>query len=370
MERVLRWPGRFRANLVSLRLFKRGIPRVRLSTDDKMALVKLRDSIRHDNLVRFCGLTALEDEFLIVNEFCHRGSLHAAIFKRTTRFREEVKAAIAYDIASAMAYLHSENLVHGTLCSQCCFLDSKWTIKVADWELKRLEHVLRFCKSGGVRNQRRRPFLVRMKESILGLSPEEARSPSAWEFRAAPELLRSNFRAPLNEATDVYAFAFLIFELFCEAEPFADLCQALSPAGVLEAISSRRLRPHCPRQIDRQAIQVMEACWTENAASRPRFESLKKLLDKAFPRRKQMLESMVKNFEQYSQVLERQVTEKELELQERSNRCNAFIRQALPASLAEPLISCESATPSLKRRVGIAVIQLRLSSKVTCERIE
>lgn len=52
----------------------------------------------------------------------------------------------------------------------------------------------------------------------------------------------------------------------------------------------------------------MEACWAENAASRPHFESVKKLLEKAFPRRKQMLESMVKNLEQYSQLLERQVT--------------------------------------------------------------
>lgn len=95
-----------------------------------MALVKLRDSIRHDNLVRFCGLTALEDEFLIVNEFCSRGSLHSALFKRNTRFREEVKAAIAFDVASAMAYMHSEGLVHGTLSSKSCYLDSKWTIKV------------------------------------------------------------------------------------------------------------------------------------------------------------------------------------------------------------------------------------------------
>lgn len=140
-----------------------------------------------------------------------------------------------------------------------------FTLQVSDWELKRLEHALRFCKSGGVRNQRR-PFLMRMKEAILGLSPEEARYPSTWDFRAAPELLRSNFRAPITEASDVYAFAFLIFELYCEAEPFADLCQALSPSGVLEAVRSRKLRPHCPRPIDRQALQVsfdIEVCNSE-----------------------------------------------------------------------------------------------------------
>ena len=116
---------------VGVRMLQMKISKITLKMHQKRVILSLRNRIHHTNLTTFFGLTELDDELLVVSEFCSRGSLAESLQNERLEIGDDVKSAICHDITAAMAYLHSMNICHGFLRSQCCLLDAKWTVKVS-----------------------------------------------------------------------------------------------------------------------------------------------------------------------------------------------------------------------------------------------
>lgn len=86
--------------------------------------------------------------------------------------------SLSTDIASGMAFLHASGVVHGLLCSACCMIDARWTVKVGDWEFVKM-------LTAAVPTKRTLQ-LLRSKDDDNHANPLR-------DFWVAPELLRADF---------------------------------------------------------------------------------------------------------------------------------------------------------------------------------
>lgn len=112
----------------------------------------------------------------------------------------------------------------------------------------------------------------------------------------------------------------------------------------------------------------MEIAWSDDPTTRPSFENLKKMLRKAFPRRKQMLESMVKMLESYTESLEEEINQRDAELMMKRSQFQSLLRSSLPDSFADCLLNNVPVTPKLKRLVGVLVVDAVGIRKVGMEK--
>lgn len=62
-----------------------------------------------------------------------------------------------------------------------------------------------------------------MKSIFLGISLRDASMFTEWDLHIAPEILSSNYSLPPNEASDVYSYAILLFEIFNRCDPYEDV---------------------------------------------------------------------------------------------------------------------------------------------------
>jgi serine/threonine protein kinase len=96
-------------------------------------MLVMKDKIQHNNIVRFYGLTDLDNDKYVISEYCSKGQLTDLIQNDKFNLTNELKLSLAIDIAQGMAYLHSKNMIHGSLKSSGCLIDSKWTVNRSRW---------------------------------------------------------------------------------------------------------------------------------------------------------------------------------------------------------------------------------------------
>ena len=104
----------------------------------KITAINLKTSISHPNVLKFFGITEIDDVSYIVSEYPEKGSLVDILQSSKYNLGENWKFSIALDIANGMDYLHKRGLVHGHLTSDACVLDGRWSAKVMDWEYLKL----------------------------------------------------------------------------------------------------------------------------------------------------------------------------------------------------------------------------------------
>lgn len=105
----------------------------------------------------FGAMTSLPDRMVLVMELLVGGDLHTFLRKSANPLPEEQARRIIGDICNGMAFLHSEQTVHGDLKSPNVLLDGDGRAKVRlsvsppippYIGLLRLVHLLSSCESG------------------------------------------------------------------------------------------------------------------------------------------------------------------------------------------------------------------------------
>ncbi|GFN92261.1 guanylate cyclase 2g [Plakobranchus ocellatus] len=137
LSQILQWPGRWRANVVGIRLLD-VVELTLLTRDMKKTMLWMRDNLINVNVVRFYGLTDLHGGRYVIEDFCSKGTVLDVLQNNKFNLNTDFKMSVALEIASGMAFLHVNDLVHGMLRSTCCMLDNKWTVKIGDWEYLKL----------------------------------------------------------------------------------------------------------------------------------------------------------------------------------------------------------------------------------------
>jgi serine/threonine protein kinase len=191
-------------------------------------------------------------EIQIIMEYCDCGSLQDA-FKvfhsgQSGSLDHKVLLDIALDVAKGMQHLHLNNIIHADLKPSNVLLKSAPEIA--------------------------KGFVAKISDFGLSLSKDDALASGVSGFQhgtrsyQAPEIL-SGVGLQSN-ASDVYSFGILFFELITGLQAYANMFHANFDQMVVE----RNLRPTFPPDTPQDYQDLAISCWNQDRSARPPFEAI------------------------------------------------------------------------------------------------
>ena len=156
-------------------------------------------TLSHPHLARVYDGGQESGSIFVVSEYLSGGSLED-VLASGRRFSPDDAARLGRDIASALAYLHANGIVHGALSPTKLLFDEEGRVRITDVSL-----------AGLAEQYRGRPTL----DQVRYFSPEQA------------------LGEPAGPASDVYALALILFEAATGTVPFDGLTtEAMAQARV------------------------------------------------------------------------------------------------------------------------------------------
>jgi hypothetical protein len=202
----------------------------------------------HKNIVLFYGVVRLaEDEIGAVLEFCEQGSLVDMLYGDKRRdLSEQQQLQIAYDAACGVMHLHANRIVHRDIAARNVLLSG-----VADLVAK--------VSDFGMARDVESAYSVQETMNRVG--------PIRW---MSPEQLE---RLAYSQASDVFAFGVLLFEIFAREQPWAGFANVNVMAKVARG---ERMQP--PDGVPPAVAQLMRDAWAHDAAARPKMSAVRERL--------------------------------------------------------------------------------------------
>lgn len=208
--------------------------------------------LSHHNIVAFFGLASTPVSIWLVCEFFADGSLQERNEQRRKSRAEPMPDGQLLlelrQIARGMQYLHALEppVLHRDLKSaNILATEGGSRLAIADFGLARYQ-----AKPG-----------------------EKNMTAETGSYRwMAPEVIRHE---PYDSLCDVYSFGILSWELLTYRVPY----EKLMPVEAAFAVAREAKRPPIPPWCSAPVRQMIECCWMQEAAKRPRFSELCSALD-------------------------------------------------------------------------------------------
>ncbi|KAJ8579839.1 kinase-like protein [Rhizopogon salebrosus TDB-379] len=208
---------------------------------DTITQILLRDyharkQLQHENILPLLGFSY---EFgplpAMVSPWMHNGSLSTYLDKKFTELTWERKLRILQQVATAIRYLHSKDVVHGDLTANNILIDIACNAHVAD------HGILAMCSElGGTPYIRRNVRLT------------------APEFFEVPE--NEDSSRPKAE-TDIYSFGCIMLQVMTGRIPYADIPS--NHQVTVSILTGRRPgRPSSPH-IEDSFWDFIQECWSD-----------------------------------------------------------------------------------------------------------
>lgn len=329
MSDIIHWPAKWNNHTVSVKIQHPFKLRV-ISSRSRRELSSCISTLVHENVVRFFGLTTVGEERYIVTEYCSKGVLQDILHDDKLNLNTSLKFSIAADIISGLQFLHANSLVHGHLTTESCLLDTRWTVKISDWEVG----LVKSCVSPEIDDHM-------VSQSQLYSVHEDENKKALRNFFTAPEVIKSHFKDTPTTASDVYSFAICLHEIFTRDEPFSEHAESIAPREVLVLILMNNLRPMPTEEIPGKVRQIMEISWADNPESRPTASQVAGMMKKANPGKRSVMDSMMETLEEYAVHLEKTIEEKATELELVKQSALHSKSSLLPKWLAEKISNHE-----------------------------
>ena len=246
----------------------------------KIHLLYLRNKIVHQNILRFIGVTYTDEGLHLVNEHATKGTMNDVLQNNKYNLDDNFKFSMALDVAKGLEYLHAHGLVHGYLTSACCFLDDRWNIHVADWELITLDEHMK---------ENKKSSKILPKPSDNHSDPNQVARAKLWH---APELLYAESSLPAKKS-DVYSFSILLVEIFTREDPYSEHSDLLDPMEVMNLIKAENLRPDVLNTVPDCISKLMVTSWDNDPQIRPSFKQIITKLKSGKPSKKSVIECMM-----------------------------------------------------------------------------
>ncbi|KAL1735313.1 kinase-like domain-containing protein, partial [Schizophyllum commune] len=200
--------------------------------------------LNHPNVLPFYGVYYMDDArsmLCLVSPWMEHGHVMEYLKKGPSSIN---RVALAYDIASGLAYLHDENVVHGDLKGANILVSASGKACIGDFGLSSVTDMASICQKGN------------------DASSSYFCGSANW---AAPEVLQSG---QLSVKSDIYAFACVVYELFAGHAPFADIPNGGYAILFKVVIAKERAaRPHCSALSD-AVWALVTRCWAHEPAER------------------------------------------------------------------------------------------------------
>lgn len=235
-------------------------------TEDKFKrFVNVLTAVKHPNLESFVGAVEFPLPYTIVTR--RIGEKLSSILKREKLQGEKsqdkekdeeeeeeeesdeiiikpgYRTIIAYQIASAMAYLHSLKITHRDLCTNNVTLDQENNARIINFATSRF-----------------------VPENSLAMSFKPS---SSTEFKA-PEI--SDMEGYSKEV-DVFSYSGILYELLTDTAPFSNVKKTN-----IEALIRKSTRPTLPEKISSDLKNLIESCWDQDPQKRPSFADIVQMM--------------------------------------------------------------------------------------------
>ncbi|KAI9193639.1 kinase-like domain-containing protein, partial [Polychytrium aggregatum] len=208
--------------------------------------------LSHPHVLQLLGACDTTAKPFMVSPFMPNGTLHNHFASAPEPRPLSEKVRLLYQVASGMAYLHGNNIVHGDLKSLNVLLDGTFSAVVTDFGMSRTKHT----SASANRTRRDQP------------------TGGTLEYMA-PEMLDDETMAGSSKATDVYAFGITLYEVFSDCKPIW-VTNDGQPMRE-RVIESQVVKGNRPKQFDGipDVIRdLIERCWHHDPAQRPKFPEI------------------------------------------------------------------------------------------------
>jgi serine/threonine protein kinase len=213
--------------------------------------LKTAAKIRGPNVVQLYAACLEVGHLALVMEWVDE-SLNERL-RRSEPLSKEKRIRIAVDIASALKYLHSENIIHRDIKGHNVMIDSNGVAKLSDFGMSTLA------------------------DHQASLSAEYSVKDAFTLAFAAPELIESGGRS-FSACTDVYAFGVLMWELMGNGEapypgvpgPFIPDLVRRGERPIVQAAAATEFGP--------TYVKLMAECWCSDASARPSISQIYSVL--------------------------------------------------------------------------------------------
>ncbi|KAK8870912.1 hypothetical protein M9Y10_008825 [Tritrichomonas musculus] len=159
---------------------------------------------------------------------------------RSNQWNNTKKLINIYGIASAVSYLHKNNIIHRDLKTENIFIDCSFYPKLSGF------HISKRAKNTFETSQH-------IKGTPAYLAPEV--------------YLRKEY----SKASDVYSFAFVMYEIMMDKKCFNN---GISPKQIKKMIAEKGYRPSFDSKIPECYKQLIEKCWSQDPSERPTFDEI------------------------------------------------------------------------------------------------
>ena len=171
-------------------------------------------SMRHPNILLFMGVTIDNDTYYMITEYLPSGSLHEYLHEskknRAKPLTDKQKIKIALQIAIAVQYIHSRQILHCDLKSANILIDKNFNIKLIDFGLSY--------------------FMSEAPNGYIGTA--------RW---MAPEILNGK---KYSIYSDIFSYGMILIELLTEKVPYYDVFNY--------DIDKEKLRKYVNKKIDKK----------------------------------------------------------------------------------------------------------------------
>jgi len=197
--------------------------------------------LQHPNVIRLYGAAESRDRRILVMELA-QGSLADVVQGRLPQEPTAVSLLQwAQQICSALAFVHSKNLIHFDVKPENLLFDDAWNIKLVDFGLSR-----------DVQSVARAP----------STNDQDGGTPSF----TAPELLTGE-RDALDSKADVYSFGIVFWQMFhMGKEPHPADWTVIK---ILQQVSVHKYRPLIDENLPPMLRHVIESSWDHDPKNRP-----------------------------------------------------------------------------------------------------
>lgn len=215
--------------------------------------INLMSLLNHPSILKFIGYypTNFENDPFptIITELATNGPLRDIINMESRGLSLDIwddtkKLINIYGIATGMSYLHLHSILHRDLKPENILMDENLCPKISDFGLSKITNFV--SNSMNMQSQKG------LKGTMAYLAPE----------------ILSDER--YSKAGDVYAFAYVVFEIVTVEEPF----KKLTMFELMRKIVNEGYRPQIKESIPVAYRNLIEKCWSQNPDDRPSFDSI------------------------------------------------------------------------------------------------